>query len=821
MPKPPAPGEPQVTVAGPSTLRISWEIPDVEPEVTACTVKLRIFGSQRLQNYDHATGRLVIKGGMTVPAPTCEVTADGIEEGLAYEAFVAAMNSEGWGDVSSPSKPTTIGEPKPRAKPFAPAPPKLVGLAPGKLKCSWTLPQCCPPVEASQLQITDIVQGTKMLVDASNGKLVHSGRTTFAAPRCDATINGIADSNEYVATVCYRNAEGFGDYSSPSQPASSSSTAQVSTNGMQLVLHQGPVAEAPILEAIGDGKMNVRWTLPTEAKSTTVKMRRVGDNNWYLCGGTAIAAPASETVAFGMEEGIEYEAIVSFLINGRWCPDSHISAPVCVGEKKLPGIPGASQEPKLTVIDHSKIRVKWQLLTTVPPVTGITIKFRALGAKTWQYVQPGTCQLIAEEPEPLAAPATEIEVVNLVQGIRYEAAVAFRNKLGRGPDSGPSDPVCIGRPTPNLVKCTYCLGEYDLQHAEYTKSPESFWCLACRFRHMDPFNALVEPNGMLVCSIVVRPTISFQLDLPELKSWRKDDHSVFMRMVKVDSGNCAQVWPFTLTLEANGNEVFAIKEPEEGHVRRDIPRNISAGLRPGMNNIVIRITDEYVAGYALALVRTHARTAKQISAEIPMCGEEAARHRVNSMLADTWSVGDNEEEEITCVISNKLKLRCPLSFERVVIPVRGENCMHLQCFGLGAYLESNMKMRALNNRWTCPVCGNILKPGDLRIDGFVERVLAETPSHIEDVLILQGGSYRVIEELPQNGTKVSEPQTGTLEEALISTTVTCVAAPMVDDEVGVPITLAEKSTAGDPPAKRQRRRQKLVSIANESGDDSD
>ena len=55
---------------------------------------------------------------------------------------------------------------------------------------------------------------------------------------------------------------------------------------------------------------------------------------------------------------------------------------------------------------------------------------------------------------------------------------------------------------------------------------------------------------------------------------------------------------------------------------------------------------------------------------------------------------------------------------------------HLQCFGLGAYLESNMKMRALNNRpasrfgrlwsvehsrcrWTCPVCSNILKPHDL------------------------------------------------------------------------------------------------------------
>merc|ERR1719253_1570467 len=57
-----------------------------------------------------------------------------------------------------------------------------------------------------------------------------------------------------------------------------------------------------------------------------------------------------------------------------------------------------------------------------------------------------------------------------------------------------------------------------------------------------------------------------------------------------------------------------------------------------------------------------------------------------------------------------------------------------------------MKMRSMNNRWTCPVCSNVLKPSDLRIDSFVERVLAETADHIEEVLIMQDGSYKVIEE---------------------------------------------------------------------------
>jgi len=177
---------------------------------------------------------------------------------------------------------------------------------------------------------------------------------------------------------------------------------------------------------------------------------------------------------------------------------------------------------------------------------------------------------------------------------------------------------------------------------------------------------------------------------------------------------------------------------------------VSAGLRPGLNTITITMEDEYIAGFAMSLVRTQTLNALQIANNTTHCSEEDAKTRVMSLLADTWSnpVDEEEEEEITCVISNKLKLRCPLSFERVVIPVRGEQCMHLQCFGLGAYLESNMKMRALNNRWTCPVCSTVLRPGDLRVDGYVSKVLGETPDHIDEVLIMQDGSYRCIEEAP-------------------------------------------------------------------------
>lgn len=768
-----------------------------------------------------------------MPVPTCEVEAEGCDEGVAYEAVVAVMNDDGWGTPSTPSSPASIGELKPRAKPPMPAPPRLTALGEGRLKVCWSLPESCPRVEASQLRVTDMGCNKNWLVDASNGKLVQSGRTTFAAPRCEITLQDVQDGVEYVAAVCCRNAEGFGDYSIDSDPVVNlDPRTRDSTVGLALVLAEDPnqsqVPGAPTLEPLakGEGKMKVKWPLPEEAKSTTVKMRRVGDQNWYLCGGTAIEAPECETIAKGLEEGIEYEAMVSYLIHGRWCNDSPVCKPACIGEKKLPGIPGESIAPLLWVVDQHdcRMRVKWQPLTAVPAVTSVVVKFRPLGARCWQYVHPSTSQLSVEETDPVPTPRNEIDVLGLKSGVPYEAAVAYRNRLGTGLDSPLSDIACIGRPAPKLLKCTCCFADFDLQHADYTKDTDLFWCPVCRFRNMDPFNAIIEPSGILMYHICTRPTITFNLDIPELKTWRKDEHAVFMRMVRIDSDNCAQVWPRRLLLETNGHPAIDIKEPEEGHVRRDVPKDISASLKPGLNHITIKIEDEYVAGYVMALVRTNFRTAKDISTDITVHEEEDARERVCSLLAGNWSnMGEegDEEDDIKCVLSNKLKLRCPLSFERVVIPVRGESCMHLQCFGLGAYLESNAKMRALNNRWTCPVCANILRPRDLRIDAYVDKVLQETPPHVEDVLIMQDGSYKIVEEqLIPKPAPTPPPQEDAGSAEMMSETVDVEGAARAAQKRKAAMAKMMANQAARPVAKR-RRRQKILEVNNESDEDLD
>merc|ERR1719329_1794498 len=111
------------------------------------------------------------------------------------------------------------------------------------MKCSWTLPEAFPPVEASQVRIIAVDKGEKWFVDAANGKMVQqAGRTTFSAPRSEVNVSGFSEGVEYVAAVCCRNAEGFGEFSMESEPVAAAVTNGSSIEGMALVLHASSAA---------------------------------------------------------------------------------------------------------------------------------------------------------------------------------------------------------------------------------------------------------------------------------------------------------------------------------------------------------------------------------------------------------------------------------------------------------------------------------------------------------------------------------------------------------------------------------------------------
>ena len=48
----------------------------------------------------------------------------------------------------------------------------------------------------------------------------------------------------------------------------------------------------------------------------------------------------------------------------------------------------------------------------------------------------------------------------------------------------------------------------------------------------------------------------------------------------------------------------------------------------------------------------------------------------------------------------RVSLKCPISGKRMALPARGQDCKHLQCFDLEAYLRLNGD----RGSWKCPIC---------------------------------------------------------------------------------------------------------------------
>eukprot|EP00747_Dinoflagellata_sp_TGD_P213148 gnl/TRDRNA2_/TRDRNA2_86141_c0_seq2.p1 gnl/TRDRNA2_/TRDRNA2_86141_c0~~gnl/TRDRNA2_/TRDRNA2_86141_c0_seq2.p1 ORF type:complete len:398 (-),score=51.72 gnl/TRDRNA2_/TRDRNA2_86141_c0_seq2:17-1177(-) len=272
------------------------------------------------------------------------------------------------------------------------------------------------------------------------------------------------------------------------------------------------------------------------------------------------------------------------------------------------------------------------------------------------------------------------------------------------------------------------------QHQRETQ--HSARCLLCRFKAMDPFNTVVEP--VLKCITSCRATVNFSLSLPQLKYWREKGDNVEVRMLQVDCEQVKQIWPLNLKFSANGAQVFTVVPPEEGHKRRDLPQSVTCDLRAGANQISIQMSGEQsLSGYALAILHTTPRSNPELHSQVSYCDEESGRRRVCELLAKPTCDG----EDIACLSSDKLRLLCPLSWERVAKPCRGKRCQHLQCFDLEAFLRSNRRMQAFNKRWVCPLCSLVLRPPDLVFDSYVHSVLKATTADIEEAVVRPDGSW--------------------------------------------------------------------------------
>ncbi|UYV62859.1 ZMIZ1 [Cordylochernes scorpioides] len=94
----------------------------------------------------------------------------------------------------------------------------------------------------------------------------------------------------------------------------------------------------------------------------------------------------------------------------------------------------------------------------------------------------------------------------------------------------------------------------------------------------------------------------------------------------------------------------------------------------------------------------------------------------------------------------KVSLKCPITFKRITLPARGQECKHIQCFDLESYLQLNCERGA----WRCPVCNKPALLEGLEVDQYIWGILTTlSSSDLEEVTIDATASWKPVKAIKE------------------------------------------------------------------------
>ncbi|KAL7065560.1 hypothetical protein AAHC03_05852 [Spirometra sp. Aus1] len=209
-------------------------------------------------------------------------------------------------------------------------------------------------------------------------------------------------------------------------------------------------------------------------------------------------------------------------------------------------------------------------------------------------------------------------------------------------------------------------------------------------------------------------------------------------------------FPIHLMLHVNGRPaqlppLLPTTRPGLDGRRNARPVNITPLLRvsPAVSNTVKLVwTHDYATYtyffYAVYLARK--RSTRELCEALRRHSFQAAsvtKQKIIEKLAYT-AVSSNTTEDADLVIENTLpvQLLCPLSKCRIDLPVRGQNCQHIQCYDANTYLLINERKPA----WKCPVCDVPAPFHELLVDGLMLEILADTMTENLDEIVFKEDS---------------------------------------------------------------------------------
>ncbi|GJE87674.1 E3 SUMO-protein ligase [Phanerochaete sordida] len=112
------------------------------------------------------------------------------------------------------------------------------------------------------------------------------------------------------------------------------------------------------------------------------------------------------------------------------------------------------------------------------------------------------------------------------------------------------------------------------------------------------------------------------------------------------------------------------------------------------------------------------------------------KYRSSNEIVAKMAQQASEDDDIVAG-SQKMSLKCPLSYMRIATPARSAHCVHSQCFDAYSWYS----MMEQTTTWLCPVCEKVLNTEDLIVDGYFDDILKETHEDVEDVIVEADGQW--------------------------------------------------------------------------------
>ncbi|GIY27177.1 zinc finger MIZ domain-containing protein 1 [Caerostris extrusa] len=201
-------------------------------------------------------------------------------------------------------------------------------------------------------------------------------------------------------------------------------------------------------------------------------------------------------------------------------------------------------------------------------------------------------------------------------------------------------------------------------------------------------------------------------------------------------------WPASVQVSVNATPLCIDRgENKTSHK----PLYLKDVCQPGRNTIQITVT-ACCCSHLFLLQLVHRPTVRSVLQGLLRRRLLPADHCVNKIKKNFTSAAANagnmlNGEDGVEQTAIKVSLKCPITFKRITLPARGQECKHIQGFDLESYLQLNSERGA----WRCPVCNKPAVLEGLEVDQYIWGILTNLSStDVEEVTIDPTASWKPV-----------------------------------------------------------------------------